>query len=411
MQKIVLTACTSLLIGLLSCKMETKVASNTVKVALASTLGGQCYVSPAIPADSLIAAGTSLRLQATPAEGYALDAIFYTTAGGPWGTLHHLAFEEVATITADVDMTVGAVFVEAERVAHLNVVRDVVYAQPGAKPLKYDVYSPKGAENLPGVVIIHGGGWSSNDEDVMRGLAWELARTRELVVFSVDYRWINDLDGDATPNNMHNLIEDVWGAVAHIQEHAEAYGLDRKRLGLTGDSAGGHLSAAGAVMTQLIGTSIDDGAGNVYVYTPTYVPDGVSLEALRADMTASVRAVAPSYGPFDAADFKDFLRQKTTAYQVAVSPIVHVPAASERLIPHFIVVGSEDRVVPKSAIEPYVAVLKEQGQPVTYLTVEGANHAFFDWKPDAATRATFEEYGVPYAAQMRAFFVEALAGE
>jgi hypothetical protein len=35
---------------------------------------------------------------------------------------------------------------------------------------------------------------------------------------------------------------------------------------------------------------------------------------------------------------------------------------------------------------------------------DGAGHAFFDWKPDAATRATFARYGVPYAAQMQAFF-------
>ena len=36
--------------------------------------------------------------------------------------------------------------------------------------------------------------------------------------------------------------------------------------------------------------------------------------------------------------------------------------------------------------------------------VEEAGHAFFDWKPDATTRSTFDKYGVPYAAKMRAFF-------
>jgi len=38
------------------------------------------------------------------------------------------------------------------------------------------------------------------------------------------------------------------------------------------------------------------------------------------------------------------------------------------------------------------------------MMMEGANHAFFDWKPDAQTRATFEKYGVPHAADMKAFF-------
>jgi acetyl esterase/lipase len=57
------------------------------------------------------------------------------------------------------------------------------------------VYSPKGAKNLPCIIIIHGGGWSSNNEDIMRGLARELVKGGRYVVFSIDYRWINKLDG------------------------------------------------------------------------------------------------------------------------------------------------------------------------------------------------------------------------
>jgi len=34
----------------------------------------------------------------------------------------------------------------------------------------------------------------------------------------------------------------------------------------------------------------------------------------------------------------------------------------------------------------------------------GASHAFFDWKPDANTKATFAKYGVYYASEMKAFF-------
>ena len=45
---------------------------------------------------------------------------------------------------------------------------------PCVKKLKYDVYSPVGAKKLPIVVIIHGGGWSSNTEEVMRGLSRDL---------------------------------------------------------------------------------------------------------------------------------------------------------------------------------------------------------------------------------------------
>jgi hypothetical protein len=39
---------------------------------------------------------------------------------------------------------------------------------------------------------------------------------------------------------MFDLIEDVYGAIADIPEHAEGYGTDPTRIVVTGDSAGGH---------------------------------------------------------------------------------------------------------------------------------------------------------------------------
>lgn len=68
--------------------------------------------------------------------------------------------------------------------------QDIVYAQPGAKKLKYDVFTPDGANKLPCIVIIHGGGWATNTEDIMRGLARELIKGRKYVAISIDYRWI-----------------------------------------------------------------------------------------------------------------------------------------------------------------------------------------------------------------------------
>jgi dienelactone hydrolase len=55
-----------------------------------------------------------------------------------------------------------------------------------------------------------------------------------------------------------------------------------------------------------------------------------------------------------------------------------------------------------------VEALVKAGQRVEYVQVGGASHAFFDWKPDARTKATFAQYGVYYAAEMKAFFASVL---
>lgn len=381
-----------------------QMSNDKFTVTLVPAENGSYTVSPEIPEDGKVPAGTVLTVKAKPGLGHALDAIYYTVQGGMWGTTSYEAFSSPMKITVDKDMKVGATFIEADLVKDIKITHDVVYAKPGVKPLKYDVYAPKGARDLPGIVIVHGGGWSSNNEDIMRGLAREMLRDNRYVVFSIDYRWINQLDGDSQPNYMHHLIEDVFGAIAHIQEHAKEYGLDPSRLAITGDSAGGHLAGAGALLSPLIG---DGGFGekkNIYQYLPSYLPTGKSVEQVKDEIVDAIKAAAPSYGVYDAKYFSNFLQQTDEDYHYAVSPSNYIPHVSERKIPHFIVRGTKDGLITNEVVQPYVDLLNEAGQKVEYIQVEDAYHAFFDWKPDAQTRATFDQFGVKYAQKMRTFF-------
>ncbi len=378
--------------------------TETFTVTQVPAENGTYTIQPAIADATRVKAGTVLTVVAKPSPKFSLDAIYYTVKGGMWGTTSYESFSSPMTIRVDKDMSIGATFVEKALVENLNVTQDLVYAKPGNKALKYDVFSPKGARNLPCIVIVHGGGWSSNNEDIMRGLARELAKGGKYVVFSIDYRWVNKLDGDEKPNYMHNLIEDVFGAIAHIQENAAKYGGDPKRIAVTGDSAGGHLSESAALLSPLIGDGGFGTRAGVYEYRPSYMPKGKSVEQVRKEITDAIKAVAPSYGPSDARHFKMFIEQTSDEYYDAVSPVKHVPNATQRAIPHFIVRGKKDDLVTHAVVQSYVDVLKAAGQRVEYIQVDDAAHAFFDWKPDAATRTTFAKYGIRYAAEMQAFF-------
>jgi acetyl esterase len=377
-------------------------------VTLDEAANGSVTLNPALPADGKYAAGTVITVTATPDPGFAVDAVYYSVSG-QWGPMYHDT-PSVSTleVTVDQDKHVGAYFIEASALEGFTVTHDVVYAQPGVKPLKYDVYTPEGAKDLPIIVIIHGGGWSSNDEDIMRGQARQLVKSGKYVVVSIDYRWIGKLDGDETDNTMADLIDDVYGAIAHIMEHAEEYGGDPERIAVTGDSAGGHLSAAVATMADMIGSGGFGETPGVFEYMPSYVPDDKTVEQVRTEMMSAIRAAAPSYGvfAFEGSQMLEFLHMTDAdpASLRAISPIDNIPNASERSIPHYLTRGAADPVITNEGVTAYMDALATAGQTVEYVQIGGASHAFFDWKPNDAVVATFEKYGVYYCGEMEHFF-------
>src|SRR5439155_24124980 len=142
-------------------------------VTLVPPVHGKVQLSPALPADGKYPAGTVVTISTTPDPGYALDSAWYSVPGR-FGQMYHEGMTPAFKVTIDQDKRIGASFIDAAAVKDLVVTNDVVFAKPGVKPLKYDVYAPKGARNLPIIVIVHAGGWIANDEDIMRGLAREL---------------------------------------------------------------------------------------------------------------------------------------------------------------------------------------------------------------------------------------------
>lgn len=382
--------------GMASC--ISAMAQDTFKVRVDQPAHGKVTVTPAVPEDGVVKAGTVLNVKVEVTdEGWIFDSGYYLSMseGMFYPTFKESMMPEFqVTVNSDI-MSLGASIMEAYRLEGHRTIQDVVYAQPGVKPLKYDMFIPDGAKNLPCIVIIHGGGWSSNTEDIMRGLARELIKGGKYAVASIDYRWIGQRDGDQTPNTMNQLIEDCFGAILHIQEHAAEYGIDPKRLAVTGDSAGGHLSACMGTLIEKVGDK----------FTPTYLPEGMNAKKARKSLMA-IKAAAPSYGVFDRGSLTRFVEGLSEEDQKLVAPNENIPSVKDRAIPQYLVLGTRDRTVGREPMEKYVENLKAAGQKAELIIIEGAEHAFFDWKPDQRTKDTFAQYGVPYAADMMRFFDE-----
>lgn len=114
-------------------------------------------------------------------------------------------------------------------------VRDMVLPVPGhAVPVRvYRAARPSGAC----IIYMHGGGFMKGDLDSSDPVAWGFCDQTGATVVSIDYR--------LTPEHPHPAaFEDCLGVLRHIAGHAGDFAADPARIGVAGDSAGGHLAAA-----------------------------------------------------------------------------------------------------------------------------------------------------------------------
>jgi acetyl esterase/lipase len=129
----------------------------------------------------------------------------------------------------------------------VSVKKDILYASKknesdAEEPLKLDLYQPSGDDNKqrPVFMFIHGGGYSGGGKYDAEVFSTGLAK-RGYAVLSVDYRLKKDPSSNFS-RTLTDACEDIDDVITWVNEHAEDYGLDNKRIAIGGDSAGGHLA-------------------------------------------------------------------------------------------------------------------------------------------------------------------------
>jgi arylformamidase len=116
-----------------------------------------------------------------------------------------------------------------------DVKRDIPYASPAHERQVLDVYSPRGAKNLPVVFWIHGGGWQTGDKSSVQNKP-QAFMDKGFVFVSTNYRLLPTVD-------MGTIIRDVARSIRWVHDHVAEYGGDPKRLVVGGHSAGAQLAA------------------------------------------------------------------------------------------------------------------------------------------------------------------------
>ncbi len=131
---------------------------------------------------------------------------------------------------------------EAEAAVDLDIRQ--IPGPPGAPNVELRVCTPKaGAGRLPCLLHIHGGGYVVGTAATQDAPHRRLALEAGCIVASVEYRLAPE-----TP--FPGAVEDCYAALGWLIANAATLGIDGGRLGVIGESAGGGLAAALALLAR-----------------------------------------------------------------------------------------------------------------------------------------------------------------
>jgi acetyl esterase/lipase len=256
---------------------------------------------------------------------------------------------------------------------------DVVYGKGGGRDLKLDLFLPKAAPSpRPGIVFIHGGGWSGGNRHAFYRQAAYLASKRGYVGACIEYR----LSGEA---KFPAAVEDAKCAVRWLRANAQKYGVDPNRIAAAGGSAGGHLVAMLAVTDKAAGLEGTGGnAGFSSRVNLAIVFNGPTDLTALAGRAQTANPVSSFLGALPS--------EKPELYRQA-APVTYV---DKQAPPFLFLHGTADMTVPIEQAKLLQRKLREAGVQAELFESPGATHGYFNRPP------FFE----PTLQRMEAFLVE-----
>ena len=122
-------------------------------------------------------------------------------------------------------------------------VEDIAIPARDGTQLHARLYAPSPAQPLPVLLYLHGGGFTIGSVATHDTLCRELAFQAGCAVVSLDYRL-------APEHKFPTAINDAWDALQWLHQQGQTLGLDSSCMAVGGDSAGGTLAAACALLAR-----------------------------------------------------------------------------------------------------------------------------------------------------------------
>ena len=229
---------------------------------------------------------------------------------------------------------------------------------PGVGPdIPVRIYTPSGDGPFAAVGWFHGGGWVVGDLDTADGTARHLAVGAGCVVVSVDYRLAPEAKFPAAS-------DDCYAATEWITQNAASINVDPARIAVGGDSAGGNLAAAVALMAK------DRGGPSLVFQLLVYPVTAMDFG------TGSYRQ--NSNGPLLTEDamkwyWKQYLSSEADAANPYAAPLVAKDLSGQP--PALVITAELDPLCDEG--EAYGQRLQAAGVPTIITRYDGMIHGFF----------------------------------
>ena len=243
---------------------------------------------------------------------------------------------------------------------------DVIYGRKFGTALTLDVFQPEKPNKCAVIFMVSGGFFSSHDAINVKFYAPFLERG--YTVFAV-------VHGSQPRFHIPEITQDIHRAVRFIRHNASKYGIDANKFGISGASAGGHLSLT-------MGTQGGPGKAEA--------KDPVDRES------SAVQAVACFFPPTDFLNWgkpgEDGVGYGPTAqFKPAFGPRSDTPEGREvlgkeispinyvnpQMPPTLVIHGDADKLVPIYQAEIFKKRCEELGAPFKLIVREGKDHG---WK-------------------------------
>lgn len=240
----------------------------------------------------------------------------------------------------------------------IRIQKDLEYGRVDGISLKLDLYLPAeersgGGGTRPGILFLHGGGWTGGDKQEFAEKAREMA-SRGYVAASANYRL-------APMHRYPAAVEDVQRAVRWLRTRAGELRLDPNRIGAMGASAGGHLAS----LLGLLDTLDRSVPGSETSSRVNCVVDYYG----RMDLTLEVGKGGKDYRP----TFIGKNHEEALPLYLEASPITHVDV---RTVPFLIVQGARDPQVDPIQSQKMFAVLDKANIEASLILLAGQGHGF-----------------------------------